>query len=91
MVQRTPEHERFAIIQTREADKRLDLEQGERRVTPLLLVYLVDPNSTRRSNDRVFDDSVTMGAPMFGVVLPEDDRPRGYTEVMHGGDLEEEA
>ena len=87
IIRRTPDSQnRFSIIQGRSVDTMVDLEAGEIRTTPLLLVYIADPSITR-GESRVFHKSIDVGIPLFGVVLPETAIGAGGTEVMHGAGL----
>jgi len=78
---------RFSIIQNGPDDIHVDLEIGQQRDVPLLLIYLIDCDSHNSETDeRVFPRHVTNPVPFIGIVLPTSMIPEeGGVEIMHGG------
>ena len=77
LVQRTTEDEnptRFSIIQSSNDDAFVDLEPGQSRTHPLLLIYGLNPDSIRRKKPkgRVFDQSVKQPPIGIGIILPNE-------------------
>ena len=77
LVQRTTEDEnptRFSIIQSSNDDAFVDLEPGQTRTHPLLLIYGLNPDSVRRKKPkgRVFDKSVKQPPIGIGIILPNE-------------------
>ena len=77
LVQRTTEDDnptRFSIIQSSNDDAFVDLEPGQSRTHPLLLIYGLNPDSVRRKKPkgRVFDKSVKQPPIGIGIILPNE-------------------
>ena len=77
LVQRKTEVERptrFSIIQTSNENTTVDLSPGEQRKSPLLLLYLINPNSKKGLGGihRVFDSSVSTPVIGVGIILPDE-------------------
>ena len=77
LVQRKTEVERptrFSIIQTSNENTTVDLSLGEQRKSPLLLLYLINPNSKKGLGGihRVFDSSVSTPVIGVGIILPDE-------------------
>ena len=77
LVQRTTEDEnrvRFSIIQSSNDDAFVDLEPGQSRTNPLLLIYGLNPDSVRGNKPkcRVFDKSVKQPPIGIGIILPNE-------------------
>jgi hypothetical protein len=67
-------------------DTAIDLDNGELRHNPLLIIYLVNPASTQLDEglERVFHDSVTSPIPLWGVCMPQPVVEEGGSEVRGG-------
>jgi len=76
LVQRTTDadnSERFSIIQTGNEDVDIDLLPGSSRDTPLLLLYLINPDAIKGPSGvkRVFHSSLKTPAIGLGIALPK--------------------
>ena len=63
----------FRIVQNSANDTTIDLDEGQvHRTRPLLLLYIIDPNSTQgdKGIERVFANGVDKPVTSFGVCLP---------------------
>jgi len=78
---------RFSIVQNGPNDIHVDLSDGEERINPLLLIYLIDDESMNsQTGRRVFPPHVNNPVPFIGIVLSPSMLPReGGVEVMRGG------
>jgi hypothetical protein len=77
LVQRATEienPERFSIIQSSIDDVFVDIPLGQGRDQPLLLIYLINPDSKRGKNrtGRVFDKSIEVPVIGLGIILPNE-------------------
>jgi hypothetical protein len=65
--------DKIGRINNSSEDITLDLSPGEFRKNPLLILYLVDPNSTKdnRGIERVFDNNISLPIPLFGICMPQ--------------------
>lgn len=77
LVQRKTEVDRphrFSIIQTSNDNVTVDLSPGEQRNKPLLLLYLINPESRKGPGKmhRVFDSSITLPVIGIGIILPNE-------------------
>jgi len=77
LVQRTTADEnptRFSIIQSSNDDAFVDLEPGQARDRPLLLIYGLNPASIRKKNPkgRVFDEEIKHPPLGIGIILPNE-------------------
>ena len=77
LVHRTTEDEnptRFSIIQSSNDDAFVDLEPGQARDRPLLLIYGLNPASIRKKNPkgRVFDEEIKHPPIGIGIILPNE-------------------
>ena len=89
LVNRSRDHDdesRFKIIQNRSADTKVGLPSDAIRARPMLLLYLVDPASTKddKGVSRVFDSEVRSPIPIFGISLAPPNINEGGTEVAAG-------
>ena len=89
LVNRSRDHDddsRFKIIQNRSADTIVGLPSDAIRARPMLLLYLVDPASTKddKGVSRVFDSKVRSPVPIFGISLAPPNINEGGTEVAAG-------
>lgn len=75
-----------AIASNGGTDTSIDLEQYDVREKPLLLLYLIDPESTQLNQgvERVFHNSVVDPVPVWGVCLPQAVIEEGGSEVRGG-------
>jgi hypothetical protein len=74
---------KFGRIQTSGADPYLDLgENDSQRIRPLLIIYLINPNSTKDNKGiiRTFAEDVKLPVTAFGICLPSDNSGVGGTE-----------
>jgi len=63
----------FKVVQNSANDATIDIEEGQvHRTRPLLLLYIVDPESTQgdKGIERVFVDGVKKPVTSFGICLP---------------------
>ena len=84
LVQRKTEQEnsrRFSIVQSSADDIRLDLENNELRENPLLVIYLINPDSLNSSKGRVFKSDVKQPVVAFGLILPKHLVGQGGTKI----------
>ena len=75
-----------AIASNGGSDTAIDLDTGEFRTHPLLLIYFVDPDSTQLNEgiERVFHQSVNRPVPIWGVCMPQPMIEEGGSEVRGG-------
>jgi hypothetical protein len=86
LVQRATElenPERFSIIQSSNEDVFVDTHPGDHRETPLLLIYLINPDSKRgkHRNERVFHRAIDVPAVGLGIILPNELVGDGGTKI----------
>lgn len=74
----------FRVVQSDGSNSTIDLHEEQiQRTTPLLLVYMVDQNSTQgdKGIDKTFSEKVLHPVPTFGICLPNDSYGDGGTEI----------
>ena len=79
----TTTYGKFGRIQSSGADPYLDLDEGDsQRIRPLLIIYLINPNSTQSDKgiNRTFNEDVKLPVTAFGICLPSDNSGIGGTE-----------
>jgi len=67
------EKNKFGRITNSADDVTIDLALGESRVNPLLIIYLVDPASTKNAaidGEPVFHQDISVPLPLFGICMP---------------------
>ena len=80
-------NQEFVVIATNGGrDIAIDLDVGEIRQNPLLILYLINPAATQqdRGVERVFDRSVTSPVPVWGICMPQPGNDEGGSEVRGG-------
>jgi hypothetical protein len=75
-----------AIASSGGIDTAIDLDIGDIRQNPLIIIYLIDPASTQLNHglERVFHNSVTCPVPAWGVCMPQPIVEEGGSEVRGG-------
>ena len=74
----------FRVVQSDGSNSTIDLHEEQiQRTTPLLLLYMVDQNSTQgdKGIDKTFSEKVLHPVPAFGICLPNDSYGDGGTEI----------
>ena len=81
---------KFKVVQSKASDPYIDLEKdgGSERMTPLMLLYMIDPASNQNNDitgGRVFEKGITLPIPAFGIAVPPEMMSQGGVEATAGG------